>query len=213
MTSEKNPLICYIDFTVKSKHDTLLSIEELMVHEGESALIYAPAPEGKSLLLKTLYNYPGEQTKREVNCPRKITQSHKNKQMILLLEFQPTIFNNLSVLKNITLPLKHVSLRAKNKIMEYLGVFGLEFRSNVPAGDLSLSEQKAIELIRAVFLLPDIILIDDYDLVLDLLPEAKIRPLLNDVLWNGGGVLSTARRKLESFDRYFSISNKRLKIA
>ena len=159
---------------VKDGKDTILTIDELKIPDGESLFLGSDNAVGKSTFLEAIYLYlqlgrrrrekyikTGETYIWNIQKTRKF--SGRRRYDALLLRHSPAIFPELTVYQNIRRPLKNLNIRMKNKIIDYLRLFDLQSKLDKKGENLSMSEKKIIELIRSVLLLPELLLIDDFD--------------------------------------------------
>lgn len=201
----------------------LLSSDTFTIENGESLFIRSTDPEGKTLFLRTLYLYlKMDKKKRElfrkrndlfhwdIRNRRKL--AGRGGKDVLLVELNPAILPLLTVNQNIMLPLINLNTRLKNKIFDYLSQFGLGTKQYLPSSHLSFTELKIVELIRAVILLPEVILIDDFDLSFPQVKLDKILEILTLIQKNGTIIIASGKTDNRSFQRTFSIANKQVVI-
>jgi ABC-type multidrug transport system ATPase subunit len=210
MNNQAQVILCYEDLTIKNRKEVMFTVENMTVKEGESALVVSANPDGKTTLLKTIYNLSDNKSLKELSCHKLGSMKHKTEHNILYLGFYPQMFDNLSVYQNIIIPLNNLSLRLREKVMDYLHIFNLEFKSQEVVVNLSLSEKKIVELIRAALLLPKVLLIDDIDIYLSLVPADKMVSFLKDVLLKEGVIVATSRKRIKGFDNYYSFIDNKL---
>jgi len=67
-----------------------------------------------------------------------------------------------------------------------------------------------LELIRATVQLPYLILVDDMDNYFDAVKLKTATEILSYATKNGSSVLVTSKQKLEDFNAYYRIQNKKL---
>lgn len=172
---------------VRKKKETLLLSEKMFIHNGTSLYLHSDAPAGKSLFLKSLHYYLKWSKKRRNRFNLKnrplildVRQFGKlycsGSKNALLLDSEPALLPNLSVNQNILLPIRNRNVRIKHKVIEHLQNFDLGSKQHLNVETLSRCEMKFIELIRATLLLPDCLLLDDFDLSL---PETKQNAVFN----------------------------------
>lgn len=152
------------DFSINGKCDFKLHIPELIISSGQFIQVFGSNNSGKSLLLKTIagqykdfegkFLYNGIETKPASLCS-------------ILLSSQPAILKKKSVEKNLKLPFTRLTKRKKQIMLELMKNSQLIDRLKDPVYQLSRSQQKSMELIRAVVQLPHYLLIDDYDTFFD----------------------------------------------
>ena len=203
LVSLKNVTISNTKHFVQESAEQFLRINDFTVSEGESVFLSGKASSGKTLLLNILRCKPlihDEQVRYQ-----KIKKNSRYSS-VLRIGFQPLIFSGKTVLENILEPLKSPGVCTKNKIIEHLNTFHLYPKRDLIAKTLARNELLALQLIRAVILLPPVLLVDDYDLLVKVLDYEKVRLLLAAVLKNGSAVIGTGIEVCSGFDRYFKIS-------
>jgi len=158
----------------------------LDLHKQEVLVIIGPSGAGKSTLIRCI-NRLEEPTSGEIyfNGEKidKNTDYNKLREKIGMVFQRFNLFNHLTALENITLPLKVVKKKsdeeAKKIAYEYLEKVGLKDRANHYPIQLSGGEQQRVAIARALSLQPDIILFDeptsaiDVELIKDVLDVMK----------------------------------------
>jgi ABC-type polar amino acid transport system ATPase subunit len=158
----------------------------LDLHKQEVLVIIGPSGAGKSTLIRCI-NRLEEPTSGDMyfNGEKidKNTDYNKLREKIGMVFQRFNLFNHLTALKNITLPLKVVKKKsdeeAKKIAYEYLEKVGLKDRANHYPIELSGGEQQRVAIARALSLQPDIILFDeptsaiDVELIKDVLDVMK----------------------------------------
>jgi ABC-type lipoprotein export system ATPase subunit len=185
---------------------TIVSVEDFTIKSGDFVYLRSDLPCGKTLFLKALYYFLGQsEKKRNKYIDKRMVftwdvRQHKKLYLkagkdVLLMEFTPALFPLKTVQKNILLPLRNVNIRTKDKIIDYLQLLNIEDKQYVTAQCLSVSEKKLIELIRAVILLPKVLLIDDFDLSFHLPQQPKVFELLKLMQENGTVIIASGKKK------------------
>lgn len=158
----------------------------LDLHKQEVLVIIGPSGAGKSTLIRCI-NRLEEPTSGDMyfNGEKidKNTDYNKLREKIGMVFQRFNLFNHLTALENITLPLKVVKKKsdeeAKKIAYEYLEKVGLKDRANHYPIELSGGEQQRVAIARALSLQPDIILFDeptsaiDVELIKDVLDVMK----------------------------------------
>ena len=145
------------------------------VYEGEVVVILGPSGSGKSTFLRCL-NQLEEVTSGEVIvdgnniCDRK-TDINKVRERIGMVFQLFNLFNNLTVMRNLTLA--PVDLKKKSKedaesyALEMLRRVGLEEKAGVYPSQLSGGQKQRVAIARALCMDPDIMLFDEPTSALD----------------------------------------------
>lgn len=122
-----------------------------------------------------------------------------------MLEITPHILHTESVWKNLVLPLTKITPRIRQKLTELGEIANLNDKISRKSETLSYSEQKYLELIRAVIQLPKLILIDDLDNFFDELHQNKAMEILEYAKNSGTCVIVTSKKKMEGFDENYRL--------
>ncbi len=203
---------------INSGKEKVLTIQRFTLEEGDSLLLQNENPEGKTLFLRGLYRFLQNSRRRREkliekgdvflwDIRRDKIYSKGNREAILL-EYQPAIIPEMTLNQNILLPMKGMNIRLKHKLIDYLRTFGLTMKQFSPGRNLSFSEMKIVELIRAVLLLPELILIDDFDLSYHKNLHDRIFEMFSLVRKNGTIIIATCKSANPFFTRNFSIKGK-----
>ncbi len=145
------------------------------VKSGEVVVIIGPSGCGKSTFLRSL-NLLEIPTSGKIyfedNCvtdPKTDINSHRQKMGMVFQQFN--LFNNLSILDNITLaPIKILKMskeEAEKKAMELLERIGLPDKANAFPQQLSGGQKQRIAIVRALAMNPDVLLFDEPTSALD----------------------------------------------
>ncbi|MBW6515808.1 MAG: ATP-binding cassette domain-containing protein [Candidatus Cloacimonetes bacterium] len=199
----------------------ILFSDALTIPEGKSIYLCDSNLKGKTLFLQAIYHYLKKSRKSREKLLKKENEfiwdiSNKKKlyrkgsKDVLLIEYTPAILPNLTINQNIMLPLKTINVRMKNKIREYLQQFDLGSKQYNSAKNLSFSEMKIIELIRAVMLLPSVVLIDDFDLSFYQTLLEKVLHIMFLMQQNGTVFIATGKSENLAFSKNYKIENKKV---
>ncbi len=199
-------------FALSLEKERLMVIEEISLSSGKKVLFFGNNETGKTLFLKSIH---GDFSKFEGNIliEEKPLSFYKKKKQSFLLENTTHLLPDETVWKNIILPLPKVSGHIKKKIIELCFVAGLHKKIQSKVKDLSYSSQKFIELIRAVIQLPSIILIDDVDHFFDGKNLLKAFDVCEFAINSGSSIVATSKTKLENFDMYYRIQDRKVEKA
>ncbi len=145
------------------------------IHEGERVVIIGPSGSGKSTFLRCL-NCMEDPTSGSVIfegedlADRKV-DINKHRQNIGMVFQQFNLFNNKTVLENITLAPIHLKKmtadEAKEKGIELLKRVGLEDKADVYPSTLSGGQKQRVAIVRALAMNPKVILFDEPTSALD----------------------------------------------
>lgn len=197
------------NFSLKSRGDIVLEIDYLHVPKGTKIQICGENNSGKSLLSKSLvteYNdFDGEIKIREQN-----SILLKNRRKTILIEKNEQLISNMSIWENIILPQKKITSRLKTKILNFCQLCGLEDIIEEPVSKISSSDQKIVEIIRAVVQLPFLIILDDFDIFFDEIKIIKIMSLFDYALSSGTSIITTSKIRCNEFDICYQIQNKKM---
>jgi ABC-type branched-subunit amino acid transport system ATPase component len=91
------------------------------------------------------------------------------------------------------------------KISELCFLVGIDDILHEKVRNTSFSQQKFIEIIRAVVQLPYLIMVDDIDLYFDEVNYAKAIEVLRFAISSGSSVLLSSKKKLPNVDRTLKI--------
>jgi len=192
------------NFTINLESRHLFTINELVIGSGEIINIAGNNSTGKTLLLKSIHGefskYQGSITIRENN-----PIFSRKKRDTLMLEITPHLLHTESVWKNLVLPLTKITPHIRQKLTELCEIANLNDKISKKSINLSYSEQKYLELIRAVIQLPKLILIDDMDNFFDELHLAKALKIIEYAKNSGTCVIVTSKLKLEGFDKNYRL--------
>ena len=194
------------EFFLNVKKENLLSIQELSIGFGELANLVGKNQSGKSLLFKAIhgeyFSFTGE-----IIIKEKPAIFYKRRKQTVLVESQPHLLFDESVWNNIILPFTKLNSRMKMKISELCIIAGIEDKLKTKVRAVSFSEQKLIEIIRAVAQLPYIVLIDDIDSYFDEVNLAKALEICAFATNSGSSVFVSSKGKIEGVDSVRKIQN------
>ena len=146
----------------------------LEVAEGEKLVIIGPSGSGKSTTVRCM-NFLEESTSGHVYIDGQ-ELTNKNKTRIvrdnMSMVFQQfNLFNNLTILENVTISLKKVKKvpapAAEEKARALLRRVGLEDKADVYPSTLSGGQKQRVAIVRALAMNPDVILFDEPTSALD----------------------------------------------
>lgn len=163
---------------------TVLEDINMAVEKGETISLIGPSGSGKSTLLRVLTGLLPPISGHVILDGKKIDYRNKaqvqelRRHMAIVFQ-QYNLFQNMSVMKNVTVAPIKIRGRDKKEVIEYathlLERVGLADKHDAYPDELSGGQKQRVAIARALALRPDIILLDEVTAALD--PE-----LVNEVL-------------------------------
>ncbi len=180
------------------------------IHEGEKVVIIGPSGSGKSTFLRCL-NCMEDPTAGQIifdgeDLADMKVDINKHRQHIGMVFQQFNLFNNKTVLDNITLAPIHIGLKnmrkttplskrrqekakiiasAKENAMALLQRIGLEEKANVYPSTLSGGQKQRVAIVRALAMNPKVILFDEPTSALDPEMVGEVLDLIKDLANEG----------------------------
>ena len=145
------------------------------IEKGEVVVVIGPSGSGKSTFIRCL-NLLEKPTAGRIlfegtDICGKETQANLHREKVGMVFQQFNLFNNLSVLDNITVSLKKVKKmpeeQAKEKALKLLDRVGLTDKADTYPSQLSGGQKQRIAIVRAMALDPDVMLFDEPTSALD----------------------------------------------
>lgn len=194
------------DFFLNTKKDCLLSIGYFALETSEVVNLVGNNSSGKSLLIKSIhgdyYNFSGD-----IIIKEKPAIFYKKRKQTVLVEKRSHLLMDETVWRNIILPFPKFSSRLKLKVSELCIVAGIDNILQEKVRNISYSEQKFIELIRAVAQLPYIVLVDDFDSYFDEVNISKALEILDFASSSGSSVILSSKNKIQGCNRSMKLQN------
>lgn len=194
------------ELVLNVKKENLLSIGELTIGSGELVNLIGPNQSGKSLLFKAIhgeyFSFSGE-----INIKEKPAIFYKKRKQTVLVENQSHLLYDETVWNNIILPFTKLNSHMKMKISELCIIAEIDEKLKMKVRTLSFSEQKFVEIIRAVAQLPYIVLIDDIDNFFDEINFAKALEIINFAIISGSSVFISSKKRLLGVDNIRKIQD------
>jgi tungstate transport system ATP-binding protein len=164
----------------------ILRIDEFGLRKGETLALVGPNGAGKSslLLILALLQTPTSGTiifDGQISGKGNLLAMRRR----MALVFQDALLLDMSVKKNLTIPLKFRGIprfEADKRVATWLERFGITHLANQPARNLSGGEAQRVSLSRACALQPEILLLDEPFAALDY-------PTKKDLLGQLAGIL------------------------
>ena len=166
---------------------------DLKIEKGEVVVVIGPSGSGKSTFIRCL-NLLEEPTAGRiffegVDICGKDTQANLHREKVGMVFQQFNLFNNLSVLDNITVSLKKVKKmpekQAEEKAMALLARVGLTDKAQTYPSQLSGGQKQRIAIVRAMALDPDVMLFDEPTSALDPEMVGEVLKVIQDLASDG----------------------------
>ncbi len=162
-------------------------------YKGDVAAVIGPSGSGKSTLLRCL-NLLEQPTSGSIffegtDITAKGFDVNKHRQKVGMVFQQFNLFNNLSILDNVTISMekvKHVShAEAEAKAMALLKRVGLDSKAGSFPSQLSGGQKQRIAIVRALALEPDVLLFDEPTSALDPEMVGEVLQVISDLAAEG----------------------------
>ena len=163
------------------------------IRKGEVVVVIGPSGSGKSTFIRclNLLETPTEgQIIFEGSC---ITDKgyavHKHREKVGMVFQQFNLFNNLTILENVTISLKKVKKvpapAAEEKARALLRRVGLEDKADAYPAQLSGGQKQRIAIVRAMAMEPDVMLFDEPTSALDPEMVGEVLSVIQDLAKEG----------------------------
>ena len=166
---------------------------DMKVLKGEAVVVIGPSGSGKSTLLRCL-NLLETPTGGDIlfhgqSILRKDLKLDEYREKFGMVFQLFNLFENLSVLDNVTIGLRKVKKipkeQAEKKAMELLKQVGLESKADVYPSTLSGGQKQRVAIVRALAMNPDVILFDEPTSALDPEMVGEVLDLMKSVAAEG----------------------------
>mgnify|MGYP003187591720 CR=1 FL=1 len=152
--------------------------------KGDVVVIIGPSGGGKSTFIRCLNLL--EQTTAGT---AKGFDVNRHRQKVGMVFQQFNLFNNLTVLENITISLTKVKKQSeeesKEKALKLLKRVGLEDKANAYPSQLSGGQKQRIAIVRALAMEPDVLLFDEPTSALDPEMVGEVLQVISDLARDG----------------------------
>ena len=161
--------------------------------KGDVVVIIGPSGGGKSTFIRCL-NLLEQPTAGKIyfegeDITVKGFDVNKHRQKVGMVFQQFNLFNNLTVLENITISLTKVKKQSeeesKEKALKLLKRVGLEDKANACPSQLSGGQKQRIAIVRALAMEPDVLLFDEPTSALDLEMVGEVLQVISDLARDG----------------------------
>lgn len=185
-------------FDIKDLRKSFGSLEVLKgisttISKGEAVVVIGPSGSGKSTFIRCLNLLEAPTGGRILFEGKDITQkgfnviAHREKVGMVFQQFN--LFNNLSVLENVTISLRKVKkvgkAQARETAMALLQRVGLEDKASAYPAQLSGGQKQRIAIVRAMALEPDVLLFDEPTSALDPEMVGEVLKVIQDLAQDG----------------------------
>ena len=161
--------------------------------KGDVVVIIGPSGGGKSTFIRSL-NLLEQPTAGKIyfegeDITAKGFDVNKHRQKVGMVFQQFNLFNNLTVLENITISLTKVKKQSeeesKEKALKLLKRVGLEDKANAYPSQLSGGQKQRIAIVRALAMEPDVLLFDEPTSALDPEMVGEVLQVISDLARDG----------------------------
>ena len=161
--------------------------------KGDVVVIIGPSGGGKSTFIRCL-NLLEQPTAGKIyfegeDITAKGFDVNKHRQKVGMVFQQFNLFNNLTVLENITISLtkvkKQLEEESKEKALKLLKRVGLEDKANAYPSQLSGGQKQRIAIVRALAMEPDVLLFDEPTSALDPEMVGEVLQVISDLARDG----------------------------
>ena len=161
--------------------------------KGDVVVIIGPSGGGKSTFIRCL-NLLEQPTAGKIyfegeDITAKGFDVNKHRQKVGMVFQQFNLFNNLTVLENITISLTKVKKQSeeesKEKVLKLLKRVGLEDKANAYPSQLSGGQKQRIAIVRALAMEPDVLLFDEPTSALDPEMVGEVLQVISDLARDG----------------------------
>ena len=145
------------------------------INDGEKIVVIGPSGAGKSTFLRclNLLEVPtsGEVWLDDINITDPSTDINKVRRKMGMVFQHFNLFNNLTIMKNITLAPEKLGMmnreQASEKALELLKRVGLEDKADAYPSQLSGGQKQRIAIVRSLAMNPEVMLFDEPTSALD----------------------------------------------
>ena len=161
--------------------------------KGDVVVIIGPSGGGKSTFIRCL-NLLEQPTAGKIyfegeDITAKGFDVNRHRQKVGMVFQQFNLFNNLTVLENITISLTKVKKQSEEeseeKALKLLKRVGLEDKANAYPSQLSGGQKQRIAIVRALAMEPDVLLFDEPTSALDPEMVGEVLQVISDVARDG----------------------------
>ena len=192
MTTD-NTIIKVTDLTKSFGSVDVLKGVTTDIKKGEVVVVIGPSGSGKSTFLRCLNRLEeptgGTIEFNGVDITDKKTNINKHREKMGMVFQQFNLFNNLTILKNITLAPVKLGVMKKNeaeeKAIELLKRVGLEEKANAYPSQLSGGQKQRVAIVRALAMNPEVMLFDEPTSALDPEMVGEVLDVMKELAQSG----------------------------
>ena len=175
------------------KHVEVLRGINIDICKGDVVVIIGPSGGGKSTFIRCL-NLLEQPTAGKIyfegeDITAKGFDVNRHRQKVGMVFQQFNLFNNLTVLENITISLTKVKKQSEEeseeKALKLLKRVGLEDKANAYPSQLSGGQKQRIAIVRALAMEPDVLLFDEPTSALDPEMVGEVLQVISDLARDG----------------------------
>ncbi len=163
------------------------------IRKGEVIVVIGPSGSGKSTFLRCLNRLEeptdGKIEFNGVDITDKKVNINKHREKMGMVFQQFNLFNNLTILKNITLAPVKLGLMSKREAeetaMNLLKRVGLEDKANVYPSQISGGQKQRVAIVRALAMNPEVMLFDEPTSALDPEMVGEVLDVMKELALSG----------------------------
>ncbi len=192
MTTD-NTIIKVTDLTKNFGSVDVLKGVTTDIKKGEVVVVIGPSGSGKSTFLRCLNRLEeptgGTIEFNGVDITNKKVNINKHREKMGMVFQQFNLFNNLTILKNITLAPVKLGIMKKNeaeeRALELLKRVGLEEKANAYPSQLSGGQKQRVAIVRALAMNPEVMLFDEPTSALDPEMVGEVLDVMKELAQSG----------------------------
>ena len=163
------------------------------INDGEKIVVIGPSGAGKSTFLRclNLLEVPtsGEVWLDDINITDPSTDINKVRRKMGMVFQHFNLFNNLTIMKNITLAPEKLGMmnreQASEKALELLKRVGLEDKADAYPSQLSGGQKQRIAIVRSLAMNPEVMLFDEPTSALDPEMVGEVHNVMKELAESG----------------------------
>lgn len=172
------------------------------VREGEIHALVGGNGAGKSTLMKAITGVIEPDAGRITiggNEVKKLSPKAAHANSVYMVPQEPKLFPNLTVYENVALALGSRKV-SKHDVAEVIQSLGHEINLDDPAGELSISDQQLIELVRGILREARLLIVDEPTAALTAREVDRLFTQLRQLAASGVGIFYVSHRMSEIFE-------------
>ncbi len=201
------------------KKREVVSGVSFLLKKGEIVGLLGPNGAGKTTSFYMVAGFIKPDEGRLYYGDREITNldvSERAKLGIIYLPQEPSVFRNLTVMENFKIVLEKWEKKVeylREKLEKYIELFNLKEVLNIKAHYLSGGQKRKVEILRALLIEPDFILLDEPFAGIDPIGISQLKDIFKTLKNQGLGLLISdhnVRETLKICDRAYVIAEGRI---